>query len=559
MRRHRELPHADGGSASPAPDLSAGPRSAGHRAWGSDGRCGGAGLLRALAVLATVTARAETRVDWLFPPGGQAGSSFEVRLTGHLSAWPLEVWTDDPELRFQAAAAPGHFQVTIGADAALGPHLVRFFEASSASAPCQFVVGESPEWTWPEEPTTPTAAETEKVSEAGKESPEPVSPPATLQGRLTHADPGHLWPLRLPGPVTVRAEAVASRLDSPGTVRLILLDTGGAVLGRSTNSPPTDPTLECLVAQPGLYQLRVLPLSGEGVAAAARDAPLIYRVTLTTREAGHATARIPAGTWLEGAPLPDVPTRVVIRELPVAPEPVLHPETLSPTTDFTGTFGGFINPPGDQDRFGFQTRREQVHRFRARAVNPDSNFLPVLRVLTADGTPLAESVPGLETALEWTAPADGNYVLVVADAFDSGGPDYGYELELVPPQPRVTATAPGHTWHLPPGGRLTVPVQVRRPDSYRGPLTLTASGLPASVTAGSALLAPDADSAVLEWRAAETAPRFSGPVRVLVMDLLVTPPRTFPVTAPVLGRHAPPGGLLINETDVFWLSVGTGE
>lgn len=559
MRQHREFPRAGGGSASPAHGLCSGPCPAGDRAGRSPGRSGGGGLLRALAVLAIVAARAETRVDWLFPPGGQMGGSLEVRLAGQLSAWPLGVWADDPGLRFRAGAAPGHFEVSIGAETAPGPHLIRFVEAGGASAPHQFVVGEHPEWTWPEEPTTTTATETEKASEAEKESPEPVSPPATLQGRLALPGPGHLWPVRLPGPVTLRAEAVAGRLDCPGTVRLTLLDVTGAVLGQSTNSPPADPTLECLVAQPGLYQLRVLPLSGEGVAAAARDAPLIYRVTLTTREAGHATARIPAGTWLEGAPLPDVPARVVIRELPVAPEPVLHPETLSPTTDFSGTFGGFINPPGDQDRFGFQTRREQVHRFRARAVNPGSNFLPVLRVLAADGAPLAESVPGLETALEWTAPADGNYVLVVADALDSGGPDYGYELELAPPQPRVTATAPAHTWHLPPGGRLTVPVQVRRPDTYRGPLTLTASGLPASVTAGSALLAPDADSAVLEWRAAETAPRFSGPVRVLVMDPLVTPPRTFPVTAPVLGRHAPPGGLLINETDVFWLSVGPAE
>lgn len=558
MRRLRRLPRACGGAASPVRGLSAGPHSGGHRTQESPGWSRVAELLRLLASVWTAAVAAETRVDWIFPPGGQAGSSFEVRLAGHLSAWPLEVWTDDPGLRFRAGAAPGHFEVAIGTDTALGPHLIRFVEAGGASAPCQFVVGESPEWTWPEAAAA-GAAETGKVPGAAQELPEPVSPPATLQGHLTPTGPGHHWPVRLPGPVTLRAEVAAARLDSPGTVRLALLDVTGAVLGQSTNSPPADPTLECLVAQPGLYQLRVLPLSGEGATASARAAPVIYRVTLTTREAGHATARIPAGTWLEGAPLPDVPTRVVIRELPAAPEPVLHPETLSPTTDFTGTFGGFINPPGDQDRFGFQTRREQVHRFRARAVNPDSNFLPVLRVLAADGTPLAESAPGLDTSLEWTAPADGNYVLVVADAFDSGGPDYGYELELAPPQPRVTATAPGHTWHLPPGGRLTVPVQVRRPDTYRGPLTLTVSGLPASVTAGSALLALDADSAVLEWRAPENAPRFSGPVRVLVMDPLAAPPRTFPVTAPVLGRYAPPGGLLINETDVFWLSVGRGE
>lgn len=506
-----------------------------------------------LAGLVSATLAAETRVDFLFPPGGQAGSSFELRLAGQLSAWPLEVWTDDPELRFQAGAAPGYFQVTLGAGATPGPHLIRFVEAAGASTPCQFVVGTSPEWTWPEDLGNRLAPE------AGGEPPEPVAPPVTLQGRLDRSGSGHRWPLRLPGAVTLRAEAFASRLDSPGTVRLVLLEAGGAVLGRSTNQPPADPTLECLVAQAGLYHLQVFPLPDNGTAPAPAADPVIYRVSLDTREAGHAAAGIPARAWLEGAPLPDVPSRVVIRELPAAPEPVLHPETLSPTTDFTGTFGGFINPPGDQDRFAFSTRREHVHRFRARAVNPGANFLPVLRVLSADGAELAGSVPGLETALEWVAPADGTYTLVVADALDSGGPDYGYELELAPPQPRVTATVPGHTWRLPPGGRLALPVQVRRPDTDRGLLTVTASGLPPEVSAGGAILGPDAETAVLEWRAAEAAPRFSGPVRVLVMDPRVTPPRTFPVTAPVQGRHAPPGGLLINETDVLWLSVGRGD
>lgn len=551
MGRHRDPHRAGSGTVFPAPEVGAGHAAVGLRGCGHCGCGWRAVFLHALTGLGAAALVAETRVDWLFPPGGQVGDSFEVRLAGQLSAWPLEVWTDAPGLSFRAGAAPGHFQVTLATNAAPGPHLIRFFDSAGASAPCLFVVGRFPEWTWPEAALDTNAPSAERAG-----FPEPVTPPATLQGRLDGRAQEHVWFLDLPGPVTVRLEAVASRLDSPGTVRLELADASGARLGWSTNRPPADPVLECLVPQAGPCPLRVSAIPSEDPSGAEPAAPVIYRVTVTTHDAGRAAAAIPAGAWMEGAPLPEAAARVVIRELPAAPEPVLHPETLSPTTDFAGAFGGFINPAGDQDRFGFQTRRDLGHRFQVRAVNPGSSFLPVLRVLAAGGAVLAESVPGAETALEWTAPADGAYVLAVADAADAGGPDFGYELEISPPQPRLVATAPAHTFRLPPGGRLTLPVQVRRPDTHRRPLTLAAVGLPAGVHAGHAILAPDADTVVLEWRAQDETPRFSGPVRVWVMDPLIMPPRTIAVTAPLVGRHAPPGGLLINETDGFWLTVG---
>ncbi len=502
-------------------------------------------------VLGAAAGGAGTECDWLYPVGARVGETVRVQLSGRLSAWPLAVWSDDPGLQFRAAAAPGHFEVTLATNTAPGPHLIRFYDPAGASAPCQFVAGELPELLWPEETGDPNAPPDANLS--------PAAPPVTLQGRLETDAPGHLWPLALSAPVTLHLEAVASRLDSPGTVRLVVRDAGGAVLGRSTNVPPADPEFACLVATPGTCALEVLPAvaSGETAPPARRArAPIIYRITVTTRGAERAAALIPAGAWPEGAPRPDTAARVVIREVPPPAEPMLHPETLSPTPELAGTFGGFINPAGDQDRFGFLTGREQTHRFRARAVNPDSAFVPVLRMLDAAGTVLAESAPGVDTALEWTAPADGAYVLTVADAFDAGGPDYGYELELAPPQPRVTATTLEHTFQLAPGQTRVLPMQVRRPDAARVPLTVTASGLPADVLAGSALLAPDAARVDLELRALERARPFSGPFRVLVMDPATLPPRTFPVTAPVPGRHAPPGGLLINETDVFWLSVG---
>lgn len=493
-------------------------------------------------------ALAQTVCEFLYPAGAQVGTTVTVRLTGRLSAWPLAVWCEDPGLQFHAAEAPGYFAVTLATNTTPGAHLIRFCDPTGASGPCQFVAGEFPELLWPESPDTHTAAH---------ETPVPATPPLTVQGRLEANAPGHVWPLALPGPATLRLEAVASRLDSPGTVRLAIRDATGALLNRSTNAPPTDPLLECQVPSPGTYTLEVTP-EADSLAPAVRSVfpPIVYRVTITTHSPARPAMPSPASAALEGAPLPDAPPRMVIREIPSPTQPMLHPEMLSPSSDLVGTFGGFINPVGDQDRYGFQARREQIHRVRARALNPDSAFVPVLRVLDPAGTVLAESVPGAETVLEWTAPADGAYVLAVADALDAGGPDYGYEIEVAPPQPHITATAPEHTFRLAPGGRLVLPVEVRRPDTARTLLTVTTHGLPAEVMTGSAILTPDAERVGIELHAVEGARLFSGPFRVLLLDPTRALPVTFPVTAPVRGRHAPPGGLLINETEVFWLSVG---
>lgn len=480
----------------------------------------------------------ETRVDFIYPAGGQVGTTVALSVAGRFSSWPMSVWTDDPGLRITAADAPGHFQAVIATNATVGPHLIRFHDGSGATSPWQFVVGDLPEQVAAPDPA---------------EDPAPLPLPGMQNGRLRAAGEIHRWRFEVNGPLTLEFEAAATRLDSPATLGLRLLGEDGAVLGESTNQPPVDPALRCLLVKAGACELEVRPLAAGPADLAA--APVVYRLKTTTAAPAASVALVPRGTLFESAPLPDLSSRVIIREAPDnPPEPVLHPEALSPTDGLAGSFGGFINPSGDEDRFSFVARREEIHRYRVRKVNPESEFLPVLRVQAA-GEVLAESPSGLDSTLEWTAPTDGTYALVVTDARGAGGPDFAYELELASPEPRVAAMTRQHTFTLVPGGRLAVAIAISRPDVYGGVLTVTATGLPADVIAGSAILAPHADTAVLELKAADGARLFSGPFRLLVLDPLSSPPRTFPVTAPLQGRHAPPGGLLLNETDTFWLTV----
>lgn len=488
-----------------------------------------------------LSAQAGPQIHYLFPAGAPVGGTTGVSAGGEFSSWPVQVWSDDPGVQIVAGAAPGHFHAHIATNAPPGPHLLRFHDDTGASPAWQFVVGEGPEFS-EEDPAV--VAATVQV------------PPGVCHGRFEGGPEAVSWRYAVPAGVTLHLEAMAARLDSPGTVRLRLLDGEDCLLGESTNVPPADPELRCLVARAGTYRVEVRPVPADSAPPPSREIPLVYRLQARTTGSRDASVAVARDAFLAGAPRPDLASRLLIHDAPAAPlEPTLHPEMLSPTESLPGTFGGFINPAGDEDRFGFQARRDEIHRFRVRLANPEAPFIPVLRILQDDHV-LAESVPGPEGSLTWLAAMDGAYTLVVADAQAAGGPDFAYEIETQAPESRLVATAPSATWRLTPGEPLQLAVAIERPEARRGSLMITASGLPAWVVAEAGVVVPNRNAATLEFRAPPAAPATTQPFQIQVLDSAAFPPRAFPVVAPLLGRYTPSGGLLLNETDTFWLTVG---
>lgn len=496
----------------------------------------------------TAGAAPEMRVDFLHPAGARAGTTATLQAGGHFTSWPVRVWAPDAGLRILAGDAPGHFRAELAPDLSPGPRWVRFFDDAGASAPVLFVVGDSPE-------LTAGGGGTNLAEEAGL-----AFAPCVLNSLLEQPGETHAWPLRTPAACTLRLEAVATRLDAPAGVALRLLDPEGFVLAASTNTPPADADLQCLLTLPGTYRIEVrtaVRTAGTGGSIpSSPPLPVACRIVVTATDARDSAPAVPPGTWLEGAPLPDFDTRLIVRETPVtAPQPALHPETQSPADDRSGTFGGFINPPGDEDRYGFVARRDEIHRFQLRKSNPDAAFLPFVRVLHGTNV-LAESSPGPGVAVVWIAPADGAYTLAVGDLAGGGGPDCAYELDWAPPEPQVLPTLADHTFTVAAGAALRIPVTVPRPASVLNRMFIVSTaGLPPDVLAGSAVLEAGGDTAVIEVRAPPEAAPSSGPFTVAVLDPLGAPPRAWSVVAPVVGRHTPPGGLLLNETGVFWLTV----
>src|SRR5688572_17826304 len=84
-------------------------------------------------------------VEYLYPAGGQRGTTIAVTAGGKFEPWPVKAWTPSAELKFEAGEKSGTFNVQIGQSVELGPHLVRLYNAEGASALRVFMVGEQKE------------------------------------------------------------------------------------------------------------------------------------------------------------------------------------------------------------------------------------------------------------------------------------------------------------------------------------------------------------------------------------------------------------------------------
>src|SRR5439155_2670608 len=84
-------------------------------------------------------------LDYIFPAGGQQGTTNIVSVGGKFDPWPPKIWIDCPSVQFAAQRNKGAFKVSIATNAPVGPHLLRIFNSDGASVPKSFVIGDENE------------------------------------------------------------------------------------------------------------------------------------------------------------------------------------------------------------------------------------------------------------------------------------------------------------------------------------------------------------------------------------------------------------------------------
>lgn len=163
---------------------------------------------------------------------------------------------------------------------------------------------------------------------------------------------------------------------------------------------------------------------------------------------------------------------------------------------------GRLDQPGDSDRFIFTAKKDQTASFigitRQQGSPSDLNF----RILNKDGGQVAaaEDAGTNEGTIAFKAPADGDYVLVVEDLNHRGGSEHAYRIEVTTSPQQFSLAASLDTFNIPVGGNVMATVTTAR-TGYAGPIELSATNLPAGVTASKSVIGAGRNDAVLTLQA----------------------------------------------------------
>lgn len=158
--------------------------------------------------------------------------------------------------------------------------------------------------------------------------------------------------------------------------------------------------------------------------------------------------------------------------------------------DISSAFNGIIDRPGDVDHFRFAATKGQVFDIECFARRLGSGLDPVLNVLKSDGASIAgnDDARGLDSHIRFTAPADGDYLVKVADQLRRGAADFTYRVELTTPMPALALSIPRidrysqtrQSVAVPRGNRFAILVNAAR-TNFDGDLVLDDGELPPGI------------------------------------------------------------------------------
>jgi len=502
-------------------------------AWGA--------LLTSLTFVGTSPcfAKPPTLTD-LFPAGAARGRTAAVNASGAFDHWPAQVWIEGRGVEMRAEKEKGRLWVTVAADAPPGLRWVRLYDEEGATALRPFIVGSLPEIVEAEPNDEPRAPHGLSVGSA------------TVNGRLSKAGDVDGFAVTLLRGQTLVADLEAARhLGSPMDAVLQVVSTDGFVLAQNDDDVGRDPRIIFEAPAAGSYIVRLFafPAKPDSSIQFAGGNAFVYRLTLTT--GGYLDYAFPLAVgrggprtleaigWniphdLRALPIvendasdtisvfhPSLADTARVRQVPFATAVESEPNDAARPQAIAGTvaLSGRIDPAGDQDVFCISLRKGDKRLFRVESRALGRPLDPVLRVVDAGGKILAESDDAGRNSRDlersFTAPADGEYRLVVRDLNGRGGPRFAYLLSVLGPQPDFALNLTADRFELTPRKATKIAVAVQRQDGFAEPIEIVVEGLPAEVSAKPIMSKPgdaSARSVTLELSADDCA--CSGPFRI---------------------------------------------
>jgi len=469
-------------------------------------------------------------------------------------------------------------KLKLSSDCPLGAHGLRLRTSTGLTEYQRFFVG-----------AYPTIDENEipqRQRNDRRETAVPISGNTTVNGRLNDPADVDLYRIEVKRGQRVSAEIEAARLGVDRGIpdlHLAIFDADGKKLAAADDSAlfVQDPILSIRAERDGAYFVEVRHCMYNS----ANDT---YRLHVGTfarptaiypagGPAGHGlNVQIlgdPNGGWSQNVRLPSTagdlsfvaidpkdnvtaPSPNLLRVSPfpnvLETEPNDKPDSVSAAdvADLPVAFNGIINKPGDVDCFRFRARKGEQFKIHALANALGSPLDPVIwirgtngrtnaaPIRASDSRPNQLGIPpagGLnresnDPIMDFTAPADGEYILGIEDERGEGGSDYVYRIEVRPEENAVfTYIAPEPENQFQPqlrqsiavaaGNRCTVQVATFNTNrAYSGDLELVGVNLPKGVTLHAPVLKPGMTRVPVVFEASGDAK----PQAALV-DLIVRP------------------------------------
>jgi hypothetical protein len=499
-------------------------------------------------------------LDHIYPVAVQIGTTTEITAVGKFAPWPPKMWTDAPGISFRAEKTTGKFSVEVAAGAPVGPHLIRVFNETGASAPRFLIVAADAQ-----------ISETEPNDDFAKV---PVIDrlPASINGRLNKSGDVDSYAVKLDAGQTLLASIEAYVLASPVDAVLRLVDSRGLEVALNHDNGRTlDPLLAWTAKVAGTYVVQVFGFAYPATADVkftGSDA-CVYRLHLTRGTQMKTTLPFPAGdgpqmrevdsAWSRGAPaavIEENATHSTSSEQARAPHP--HEKFgLAPPFAVTGC----IEKIGEEDRYNFSAVKDEKLILEIQSAKFGFPLDAWLAIHDDAGKELVKNDDGTsaDPVLEWTAPATSTYVAVVGSVLHRAGADHLYRLSIQRAQPAFNAVIAESGFTIEPGKSVKIKVTAKHLHGFKTKLTATVTGLPEGVTASPVELGEAEKEISLDLKAAADAAPFSGPVEIaLRADKSDT---MYPAVHELIStssRNGVPGGfrdLVINATDKLWLTV----
>jgi len=467
----------------------------------------------ATALMSAASARAaDPQFQRMEPLGGARGSDVSVTLYGpRMASEPKDLLFYEPgiellELKNNEKGDAVVAQLRIAADCPPGPHAIRLLTASGLSNLRTFHVGSLAEAKEQEPNDSPDQAQA-------------IALGTVVDGVVRREDLDH-YALELEAGQRLSIEVEAIRLGQVFFDPAVeVYGPDGQLLGEADDSPPTrqDPALSVQTPTAGKYIVRVRESALRGAdnnryrlhvgdfprpqaifpPAVQHDQPtdlhdaqgaasVANQARLGSTDDGMARV---FPTDEQGIAPSSMALRVGDRPVTAEAEPNNALKQATPSAAPAACVGR-LEKPGDTDFYRFTAKKDQTWDLNVYARRLRSPLDSILRVFDANGKRLAGSDDDQgqpDSYLRFKVPADGDYILQVADHLNRGGADYVYALELARPRPEARLSINEErryvstTANVPQGNRTAILVTTRRAN-FGDPLTVSVDGLPAGVT-----------------------------------------------------------------------------